>query len=113
MGLNVESRCYVKLICLGGLIELLSKTQDKVWDFFEKAALETYAFEQANKTFRYRTHGEYDFHSNPYLPDHFMNSYDPSYSCVHPVLSDYCESSNHDAHNWPYRAYVNATCANV
>ena len=33
---------------LEGLIELLSKAQNKVWDFFEKLAWETYAFEQAN-----------------------------------------------------------------
>ena len=45
MGLNVESRSYVESICPGGLIELLSKTQDEVWDFFEKVAWETYAFE--------------------------------------------------------------------
>jgi len=52
MGLNVELRSYVESICSGDLIELLSKTQDKVWDFFEKLAWKTYAFEQANEPFR-------------------------------------------------------------
>ena len=28
-----------------------------------------------------------------------------------PVLCDYCESSDHDAHTCPYRAYVDATFA--
>jgi len=45
VGLNVESRDYVESICPGGLIELLPKTQNEVWDFFEKLAWETYAFE--------------------------------------------------------------------
>jgi len=44
MGLNVESRCYVESICPEGLIELSAKTQDEVWDFFEKLAWETYVF---------------------------------------------------------------------
>jgi len=107
--LNVESRYYAESICSRDLIELLSKTQDEDWDFFEKLAWKTYAFEQANETFRYLTHGKYDFHANPYPPGHFMNSYDPSYSCMHPILCDYCESSDHDAHTYPYRAYVDAT----
>jgi len=38
VALNVESRSYVESICPGGLIELLSKIQDEVWDFFEKLA---------------------------------------------------------------------------
>jgi len=45
MGLNVESRYYVESSCPRGLIELLSKTQDEIWDFFEKLTWETYAFE--------------------------------------------------------------------
>jgi len=73
VGLNVESRSYVESICPGGLIELLSKTQDEVWDFFEKLAWETYAFRQANKPFRYSTHGEYDFQANSYPSYHFVN----------------------------------------
>jgi len=38
MGLNVESMSYVEYIYPRGLIELLSKTQDEVLDFFEKLA---------------------------------------------------------------------------
>ena len=53
-------------VCSGGLIELLSKTQNEVWNFFRKLAWETYAFEQANGTFRYPTHGEYDFQANSF-----------------------------------------------
>jgi len=45
-GLNIESRSYIESLCSGGLIELLSKTQNEVWDFFEKLAWETYTFEQ-------------------------------------------------------------------
>ena len=44
-GLNVKSRSYVESVCSGGLIELLSKTHDAVWDFFGKLSWETYAFE--------------------------------------------------------------------
>ena len=109
MGLNVESRCYVESICPGGLIELLPKIQDKVWDFLERLAWKTYAFEQANETFRYPTHGEYDFHANSYPSDHFVNLYGPSYSYMPPILCDYCESPDHDARTCPYRAYVDAT----
>jgi len=42
-----------------------------------------------------------------------MNSYDPFQSYVPPVLCDYCESSNHDACNSPYHAYVDAKCASI
>ena len=38
VGLNVESRNYIESLCLRSLIELLSKTQNEVWDFFEKLA---------------------------------------------------------------------------
>jgi len=40
-----------------------------------------------------------------------VNSYDPSYSCVSPILCDYCESLDHDAYICPFCAYVDATCA--
>ena len=111
VGLNVESRSYVASICSGGLIELLSKTQNEVLDFFEKLAWKTYAFEQTNDTFRYRTHGECDFQANSYPSDHSVNSYDPSYYYMPPGLCDYCESSYHDARTCLFRAYVDATCA--
>ena len=48
MGLNSESRGYVESMCPGSLLGLLSKTQDEVWDFFEKLASDTYAFERTN-----------------------------------------------------------------
>ena len=38
MGLNAESKSYVKSMCPRGLLELLSTAQDEVWDFFEKLA---------------------------------------------------------------------------
>ena len=31
VGLNVESVSYIESLCPGGLIELLSKTQNEVW----------------------------------------------------------------------------------
>jgi len=67
-------------------------------------------FEQANETFRYPTHGEYDFQANSYHSDHFVNSYNPSYNCVPPVLCDCCESPDHDAYTCPFRVCVDATC---
>ena len=30
----------------GGVLRLLFKTQDEVWDFFEKSVWDTYEFEQ-------------------------------------------------------------------
>ena len=42
---NSESRGYVKSLCPGSLLGLLTKTQDEVWDFFETLAWDTYAFE--------------------------------------------------------------------
>jgi len=33
-------------MCLGGFQGLLSKTQDEVWNFFEKLSWDTYHFEQ-------------------------------------------------------------------
>ena len=97
MGLNVKSMSYIESICSGGLIELLSKTQNEVWDFFEKLAWDTYTFEQTNEAFRYPTHEEYDFYANSYPSDHFMNSYDSYNYYMRHVLCDYCESPDHDA----------------
>ena len=71
----------------------------------------TYVFGQANAPFRYLTHGEYDFEANSYPSDHFMNSNDPYYYYMPPVLYSNCEFSYHDAHTCPYRAFVDATCA--
>jgi len=68
-------------------------------------------FEQANETFGYPTHGEYDFHANSYPLYHFMNSYDSYNSYMPPVLCDYCESPDHDAYTCPYRDYIDVTCA--
>jgi len=111
VALNVASRSYIGSIYARGSMELLSKTQNEVWDFFEKLTWKTYAFEQANEAFRCQTSGEYDFQANSYLSYHFVNSYDPSYSCVPPILCNYCESPDHDAYTCPFRAYVDAMCA--
>ena len=105
MDLNVKSRSYIESICPRGLIGLLSKTLDELWDFFEKLTWKTYAFEQANRSFRYPTHGECDFQANSYPSDHFMNLNDPYYYYMPPILCDYCESSDHDCHTCPFRAY--------
>ena len=77
----------------------------------EKLTWETYVFEQANETFRYPTHVEYDFHANSYPSDHFMNSYDSYNYYMSPVLCDYYESPDHDAYTCTYRDYINAICA--
>ena len=110
-GLKIGSRSYINSIFPRGFIELLSKTQNEVCDFFETLAWETYAFKQANETFRYRTHGEYDFHANSYASNDFVNSYDSYDYYVPLVLCDYCESPDHDTYTCPYREYIDATCA--
>ena len=53
--------------------------------------------------------GESAFHAKPYQQDHFIDSHDSSYSYV----PDYCESSDHDTCNCPYRDYIDAACAHV
>jgi len=45
---------------------LLTRTQDEVWDFFEKLTWDTYVFEQARGTLENPIHGEFAFHANPY-----------------------------------------------
>jgi len=40
-----------------------------------------------------------------------MDSQDPSPSYIPPIFCAYCESTDHDAHMCPYRAYVDAICA--
>ena len=45
VGLNSESQGYVESIYHGGVLGLLSKTQDEACDFFEKLAWNTYVFE--------------------------------------------------------------------
>jgi len=113
VGLNSASWGYVESICSGGVLGLLSRTQDEVCDFFEKLAWGTYAFEWARNNFGYPTHGEYVFHANPYPQDHFMSSYDPFHSYAPPMLCDYCESSDRDGCNYTYHAYVDAKCVSV
>jgi len=63
--------------------------------------------------FKYPTHAESAFYANPYPRGHFIDSYDPSYASVPPVLCAYCESSYHDAYSCPYCNYVDATCASI
>ena len=97
-------------ICPGGVLGLLSKTQDEVWDFFKKLAWDTYDIEQARNNFDYPTHSESIFPVRPCLQDPFIDSYDPSHYYMPHILCNYCESSDHDAHICPYRAYVDTTC---
>jgi len=111
VGLNSESWSYVKSIYPGGVLGLLSNTQDEVWDFFKKLAWNTYEFEQVKNNFGYPTPNECVFHANPYPHDRFMHSHDPPCSCVSLVLCKYCDSHDQDTCNCPYRAYVDATCA--
>ena len=66
MGLNSEFHGHVESIYPGDLLGLLSRTQDEVWDFFEKLAWDTYEFEQARGTLKYPTHVESACHANPY-----------------------------------------------
>ena len=110
-GLNIESRSYIDSIFPEGFRELLSKTPNEVWDFFKKLVWETYAFEQANKPFRYPTQGEYEFHANSYPPYQFMNCSDPFHSDMLSVLCDYFESPYHDAYTCPFRDYIDDTYA--
>ena len=53
-------------MCSGGLLVLLSRSQDDVWDFFERLAWDTYEFEQAKMNLKYPTHAESAFYANPY-----------------------------------------------
>jgi len=48
-------------MCLGGLLGLLSRTQDEVLDLFKKLASDTYEFQQARSTLGHPTQGEYVF----------------------------------------------------
>ena len=111
LGLNAEFRGIVESMCLGGLLGLLPRSQDEVWDFFEKLAWDTYEFEQAKNIFGSPPSDEYVFPANPSPQDHFLNPYHPSYSYMPPVLCDYCESPYRDASTCRYREYVDATRA--
>jgi len=104
VGLNSEFRGHVESIYPRGLLWLLTKTQDEVWDFFENLAWDNYEFEQAKVTIGYPTY-ESDFHANPYHHDHCIDSYDPSHAYVSPILCDCCESSDHAAYTCPYRDF--------
>jgi len=91
VGLNAEFRGHVESICAGGLLGLLSRTQDKVWDFFQKVAWDTDELEQPRGTLGYRTYDEHVFLANPHNQGHFINSYNHQYySYVPPILWDYC-----------------------
>jgi len=113
VGLNAESRGYIESIYSGGILGLSTRTQDEVWDFFEKLGCDTSAFEQARGTLENLIHGESVFHNNPYQQDHFIDSHDSFYSYVPPILCYYCEFFYHDACNYPFHDYVDATCARL
>ena len=55
LGLNSEFCGHVESMCPGGLLGLLSKTQDEVWTFFNKLAWDTYEFEQVNFSKKFQT----------------------------------------------------------
>ena len=113
LGLNSEFKGHVESMCQGGLIGLLSKTQEEVWDFFEYLAWDTYEFEQAKMNLKYPTHAESAFYANPYSQGHFIDSHDSSYAAVPPVWCDYCKSSTHDACSCPYRDCFDAQYASL
>jgi len=95
-------------MCLYGL---LSKSLDKVWNFFENLALEIYEIKQARGALGCSTRDNYVFHISSYYHDHLQDSYDhPYYSHVPRHLCDYCESYDHDVHNCPYHHYIDTTC---
>ena len=87
---------------------MLSKTQDEVWNFFEKLAWDTYRLKHAHPLY-----SESAIPVSRYPQDHFIDSHDPSFSYVSPVLCECCDSYDHDTCNCPYRAYVDVTCASV
>jgi len=113
VGLNAKSWAFVLSFCPRGVLRLLTRTQDEVCDFFEKLAWTTYDLQQARGALGYPAHGESIFPVSPYPLDRFIDSYDPSHSYFPLVLCDYCESSDHDVHTCPYRAYVDATSASA
>ena len=83
MGLNAEFKGIVESMCPGGLLGLLSRTQDEVWDFFETLAWDNYAFEQAIPNLQYSTHDESVFPVHHYPRAHSIDFYDPlSYLCA-------------------------------
>ena len=109
MILKFESRGYVESMYPRGLLALLSRTQEEVWDFFEKLAWDTYEFEQARNTLGYPTPGESVFPISSYPQVHFIDSHDPSHSYFAHVLCYYCESSDHDVQTCPYHDCMDAT----
>jgi len=66
VGLNSESWGYIKSNYRGRVLGLLSKTQDEVWNFFEKLAWDTYKLKQAQKNFGYPLHSESVIPISPY-----------------------------------------------
>ena len=84
LGLNAEFRGYIESIYPSGVLRLLTRIQDEVWDFFEKLTWDKYEFEQVRWILGYPT-DESAFHAHPYHRDF----YDPSHAYVHPVLCDY------------------------
>ena len=55
LGLNAKFRGIVESIYSGGLLGLLTRSQDEVWDFFEILAWVTCEFEQAKMNLKYPT----------------------------------------------------------
>ena len=62
----IKFRGYVDSTYPGGLLGLLSRTHDEVWDFFQKLTWDGYEFEKARGTLGYLTHDEYIFHVTPH-----------------------------------------------
>jgi len=76
MCLNSKSWGYIESIYPRGVLELLSKTQDQVWDFFEKLTWDTYKLKQVQKNFGYPLHSKSVIPVGPYPQDHFIDSHD-------------------------------------
>lgn len=81
MGINAEFRGHVKSMCLGGFRGLLSKTPDKVWDFFEYLARKTWEFEHARKALIHSSFDPYACQSEPCYHDQFRFSASLYASC--------------------------------
>ena len=62
----------------------------------------------------YPIHSEYVNPANLHHQKNIIDSYDHQYySCVPPILCDYCESFHHNSYNHPNGDYVDTRCQSL
>jgi len=101
-GLNYEYRSHVETMYSRGLDCLFTKTSDKIWDFFEYLAHDTWEYDNTRETFSHPFPDLYMMYTAQLDENQFEGiSYAHYHTPCAYISCDYCDSFDHDVDTCP------------